>query len=71
MQEYCSCHIIYSMVVEPDSDQGAIDSLVAGFVPGAEVNRVHGKELDITLPQAGISNFAGISIDIFHTVWSI
>ena len=47
------------MVVEPGSDHDAIDNVVSGHVPGAEVNRVHGKELDITLPQSGVSNFAG------------
>ena len=50
------------MVVEPDTDHDAINNLVSGHIPGAEVNRIHGKELDITLPQSGISNFAGKNI---------
>lgn len=47
------------MVVEPDCDTEKISEVVSSVVPGAEVNRVHGKELDITLPQSGVEQFPG------------
>ena len=47
------------MVVEPDTNHNAIDNLISQYIPGSEVGRVHGKELDITLPHSEISNFAG------------
>ena len=47
------------MVVEPDTDHNRIDNLISQYIPGSEVGRVHGKELDITLPHSAISNFAG------------
>ena len=46
------------MVVEHDTDHNQIDNLVSQYIPGSEVGRVHGKELDITLPHTAISNFA-------------
>lgn len=48
------------MVVEPNSDTEKIAELVSSVVSGSEVNRVHGKELDITLPQNGVSEFPGM-----------
>ncbi|WAR12284.1 ABCA6-like protein [Mya arenaria] len=48
-----------NMVVEPDSDSCRIGDLVSEVISGSEVNRVHGKELDITLPQTEVERFAG------------
>lgn len=47
------------MVIEPDCDTDKIAQTVASVVSGSEVNRVHGKELDITMPQAGVEQFPG------------
>jgi len=51
--------LYFSMVVDPNSDSNKIVSLVSSLVEGSEVNRVHGKELDITIPQSGIDQFPG------------
>ena len=34
--------------------------MVSTIVAGSEINRIHGKELDITMPHDGVGNFAGI-----------
>lgn len=52
------------MVVEPDCDTEKISQLVSSIVTGSEVNRVHGKELDITMPQNGVEQFPGILVVI-------
>ena len=57
----------YSMVVEPDCDTQKVSDVVSGIVVGSEINRVHGKELDITLPYDGVSKFSGENIT-FYTI---
>ncbi|XP_053402183.1 cholesterol transporter ABCA5-like isoform X2 [Mercenaria mercenaria] len=47
-----------NMVVEPDCDTQKVSSVVSGIVSGSEINRIHGKELDITLPYDGVSKFS-------------
>ena len=47
------------MVVEPDCDSQKVLDLVNKSVPGSEVNRSHGKELDITMPRDQVQNFSG------------
>ncbi|XP_060587751.1 cholesterol transporter ABCA5-like isoform X2 [Ruditapes philippinarum] len=53
-----------NMVVEPDCDTQKVSNLVSGIVSGSEINRVHGKELDITLPYDGVSKFS----ELFSTL---
>ena len=47
------------MVVEPTCDTGRVLQMVSSIVNGSEINRIHGKELDITMPHDGVANFAG------------
>ena len=58
---FSCCDIInlYSMVVEPTCDTGRVLQMVSSIVNGSEINRIHGKELDITMPHDGVANFAG------------
>lgn len=57
------------MVVDPDCDSEKVDKFVSDIVQGSQVNRLHGKELDITLPHDQVNNFAGkylsCMLDIF------
>ncbi|KAH3769106.1 hypothetical protein DPMN_170353 [Dreissena polymorpha] len=55
-----------NMVVEPDCDTDKVSYMVQEVVEGSEVNRVHGRELDITLPQAGVNKFAELFSKLEH-----
>ncbi|KAL3876747.1 hypothetical protein ACJMK2_034544 [Sinanodonta woodiana] len=52
------------MNIRPGCDLEKIKELVTSIVPGAEVDRVHGKELNITLPHAEVSRFS----ELFSTL---
>lgn len=47
------------MVIEPNCETEKVSALVASIVSGSEINRIHGKELDITLPYDGVAKFSG------------
>lgn len=47
------------MVVEPACDVEDVTQLVQQHVEGAELMRVHGKELAFTLPIDRVSQFPG------------
>ena len=49
----------FSMVVDPACDRNGVTQLVQQFVPGAEMQRTHGKELSYTLPLDKVSQFPG------------
>ncbi|XP_065066088.1 cholesterol transporter ABCA5-like [Rhopilema esculentum] len=46
-----------SMVTEEDADRDKIVDLVTGKVSGAEMSRVHGKELNFRLPMKSVDQF--------------
>ncbi|XP_060574789.1 cholesterol transporter ABCA5-like isoform X2 [Ruditapes philippinarum] len=53
-----------NMVVDHGGDTDGIKKLVKDHIPECETNRVHGQELDITLPLSQVSKFA----DLFNTL---
>ncbi|XP_053381131.1 cholesterol transporter ABCA5-like [Mercenaria mercenaria] len=59
-----------SVVVDQDGDADGIKCLIRDFIPEAETNRVHGQELDITLPLAQVSKFAELFKALEETVGS-
>lgn len=58
------------MVVENDCDPEAVKQFVCGYITGADINRVHGQELDIMLPMSQVSNFAGLYFAC-HCFWKL
>ena len=50
------------MVTEDDADRDKIVDLVTGKVSGAEMSRVHGKELNFRLPMKSVDQFPGNKI---------
>ena len=48
------------MVTEENCDRLSITELVKSHVPGAEMSRVHGKELSYRLPMKSVEHFPGL-----------
>ena len=47
------------VVDDPKQSSNSIHQFVMAHIPEAELTRIHGKELDITLPLASVDKFAG------------
>ena len=49
-----------SMVTEENCDRLSVSELVKSHVPGAEMSRIHGKELSFRLPMKSVDHFPGM-----------
>ena len=47
------------MVADDNCDQSVVSQIVTSQVPGAEMSRVHGKELSFRLPMKSVNHFPG------------